>query len=131
MYAYGYHAIGFKNFDHTGFALFTNGFESLNWARVDGVPQNGEIHTSVEDRQTAMFQDIFDSGQKNMLRIYEETRPVGMSPVRTVTYEFLGENRGDFADEYLGSEFHNFAEYIGMPSGLVRKAAIHILGVKD
>lgn len=126
LYTYGYHAIGVPNFDHTGFGLFTDGSRGLFWTRVNGRPTTGEINTSDWDDHTAELKRIFLNSQQEAIETYKRSNPLGISPVRTGEFQFKGEVLNDFSDQLLGQEFQEMAKYVGMPVGVVQKAARHI-----
>ena len=129
LFAYGYHAIGVPNFDHTGFGLFTDGWTGLFWTRVGGYPISGEIDKSDSEPHTAKLREIFEESQRSAIETYNRSKPIGISPVKTGTFQFQGTVLNDFADHLLGNDFQEFAKYIGMPNGVVQKAAKHICRV--
>jgi len=131
LFAYGNHAIGFPNFGYHGHAFLTNGINGLYWIRIDGgdgSPTAGRITKTDTDQYTSQLRKVFKEGQQAALEIEMRSNPsFGTSRIRTGEFTFKGEALSDFSDHTLGLEFWEMAKYIGMPNGLVKEAAMHIL----
>ena len=123
LYAFGYQQAG--GFGHTGFALFTNEHRSVAWVRVDGEPLLGDTHISDSGEQTMAYQKILREALAGF-RATDFSKSINR-PLRVEAFGFTGEEISDFSDHLLMPKFITFSRYIGMPGGMVEKAARQLL----